>query len=80
MKTYDSIKLYLQECKVNDIIVFHGNELLSHIPTYKYDTYKVVSVEPFRFRNYRGRSNLMTNNTSQRISVLTKKEFNLLLI
>lgn len=78
MTTYNNIKNYLQDAKVNDIIVFHGNGLLNHLPTHKYDTYKVVSIEPFKFRAYRGRKNLATDITDQKVSVVSKKEFELM--
>lgn len=80
MKTFDTVEQYKTQAKENDIIVLAGKGIIDGITSLesKHDTYKVVTVEPLMFRQFRGRTNYRLGSSSynQKIAVLTKKEFN----
>jgi len=71
MKTYDNINTYTHHAKLRDIIVLGAKES-------KHDTYKIVSLNPLRSKQFRGKSTIRLSAFARnnKIEVLSKEEFN----
>jgi hypothetical protein len=72
MQVFKTVTDYMKAAKVDDIIVL--NEVAIG---YKYDTYKVTNTtDKLTFKAYRSSKNLATHNTAQKVTVLSRSEFN----
>lgn len=81
MKIFNSIPEYLNESKLNQIVVFGGLGITDGIKNLssKHDTYKIcrISDDQIHFKSFRGKSVLTIHKAyyNQQIALLTPQEF-----
>lgn len=86
MQVFDDVYKYTKQANKGDIIVFGGKGIVNGLCMIesKHDTYKVAEVTNDRLivKNYRGKKKLKLspNSFDQKIALLSKKEFDLLLV